>query len=155
LLVLPVADSAEGDALRPLHIDRAGDVKEQLPLTTAVDLNNAGQVVGHALTRRGASHPFLHTGGTLVDLGTLPGGRQNAAHAINDSGHVVGASETGADTQAAFVFSSGVLRDLNTLIPASAGWHLAEARDINNSGTIVGVGLRNGQQRAFRLVLAH
>ena len=107
-------------------------------LTTAVDLNNAGQVVGHALTKRGESHAFLHTGGSLVDLGTLPGGRQSAAHAINDSGHVVGASETAAGTQAAFLDSSGVLSDLNTLIPASAGWHLAEARDINNSGTIVG-----------------
>jgi probable HAF family extracellular repeat protein len=113
----------------------------------------AGQVVGHALTKRGASHAFLPRGGSLVDLGTLPGGRQSAAPAINDSGQVVGASETAAGTQAAFVYSSGVLRDLNTLIPASAGWHLAEARDINNAGTIVGVGLRNGQQRAFRLAL--
>jgi hypothetical protein len=52
------------------------------------------------------------------------------------------------------VYSNGVLRDLNTLIPASAGWHLAEARANNNSGTFIGVGLRNGQQRAFRLALA-
>ena len=52
---------------------------------------------------------------------------------------MVGASETAAGTQSAFVYSGGVLRDLNTLIPANAGWHLAEARDINNAGTIVGV----------------
>ena len=113
-------------------------------VTTAVDLNNAGHVVGHALTKRGASHAFLHTGGSLIDLGTLPGGRQSAAHAINDSGQVVCASETAAGTQSAFVYSSGVIRDLNTLIPASAGWHLAEARDINNAGTIAGVGVRSG-----------
>jgi len=122
-------------------------------VTTAVDLNNGGHVVGHALTNRDASHAFLDTGGSLIDLGTLPGGRQRAAHAINDSGQVVCASETAAGTQSAFVYSSGVIRDLNTLIPASAGWHLAEARDINNAGTIVGVGVRSGQQRAFRLAL--
>ena len=118
-------------------------------LTTAVDLNNAGHVVGHALTNRGASHAFLHTGGSLIDLGTLPGGRQSAAHAINDSGHVVGASETAAGTQAAFVYSSGALRDLNTLIPASAGWQLAEARDINNAGTIVGVSMPQRSAAGF------
>ena len=75
--------------------------------------------------------------------------RQSAAHAINDSSQVVGASETAAGTQSAFAYSDGVLRDLNTLIPASAGRYLAEARDTNNSGTIIGVGLR-----AFRLALA-
>ena len=120
-------------------------------LTTALDLNNLGHVVGRAHTSRGDARAFLYTGGDLTDLGTLAGGRQSAAHAINDSGQVVGASESAAGPQRAFLYSGGVLRDLNTLISTSSGWHLSEARDINNSGVIVGIGLRNGEQRGFLL----
>jgi probable HAF family extracellular repeat protein len=32
-----------------------------------------------------------------------------------------------------------------------SGWVLIQARGINDGGQIVGQGLRNGQQRAFRL----
>ena len=37
------------------------------------------------------------------------------------------------------------------LIPAGLGWVLTEARDINESGQIVGTAWRNGEQRGFVL----
>ena len=43
------------------------------------------------------------------------------------------------------------MRDLNGLIPSGSGWVLTEARDINDSGRIVGTGWRNGEQRGFLL----
>ena len=45
----------------------------------------------------------------------------------------------------------GGLRDLNDLIPPNSGWVLKEARDINNSGDIVGYGSINGVNHAFLL----
>jgi hypothetical protein len=37
------------------------------------------------------------------------------------------------------------MTDLNTLIPANSGWELMYATDINNSGQIVGYGIRDGK----------
>jgi len=43
--------------------------------------------------------------------------------------------------------------DLNTLIDPASGWTLLEARDINNSGWIVGHGFNpQGEYHAFLLV---
>jgi len=42
--------------------------------------------------------------------------------------------------------------DLNSLLPADSGWHLIEARGINNRGMIVGTATINGEVRAFLLV---
>jgi hypothetical protein len=45
------------------------------------------------------------------------------------------------------------MQDLNDLIPANSGWTLTHAREINNSGQIVGLGKINGNP-ATRLFLA-
>ena len=39
--------------------------------------------------------------------------------------------------------------DLNDVIPTDSGWDLREAKDINESGQIVGGGLYNGKYHAF------
>jgi uncharacterized membrane protein len=48
------------------------------------------------------------------------------------------------------IWQGGVAIDLNRLI-TSSGWMLTSATGINDSGQIVGVGLRDGQVRAFLL----
>jgi probable HAF family extracellular repeat protein len=120
-------------------------------MTTPTDINDSRQVVGYAQVRSGESHAFLYQAGRLTDLGTLPGGTQSYAYAINNLGQAVGASDSSAGAQLAVLFDRGVLRDLNRLIPADARWRLTEARDINDSGQIVGTGIFNGQVRAFLL----
>ena len=120
-------------------------------MTTPTDLNDSRQVVGYAQVSSGENHAFLYQAGSLTDLGTLPGGTQSYAYAINNLGQAVGASDSSAGAQRAVLFERGVLRDLNGLIPASAGWLLTEARDINDSGQIVGTGIFEGQVRAFLL----
>jgi probable HAF family extracellular repeat protein len=120
-------------------------------MTTPADINDSRQVVGYAQVSSGENHAFLYQAGRLTDLGTLPGGTQSYAYAINNLGRAVGASDSAAGAQRAVLFERGVLRDLNGLIPAGAGWLLTEARDINDSGQIVGTGIFEGQVRAFLL----
>jgi hypothetical protein len=52
----------------------------------------------------------------------------------------------------AFLFWNDGFVDLNALIPPDSGWQLVEARDVNESGVVVGWGLREGVARAFALV---
>src|SRR5437667_2873160 len=120
-------------------------------MTTLTDIDGWSQVVGYAHVRSGESHVFLYRAGRLTDLGILPGGTQSYAYAINNLGQAVGASDSSPGAQRAVLFERGVLRDLNGLIPASAGWLLTEAKDINDSGQIVGTGIFEGQVRAFLL----
>jgi probable HAF family extracellular repeat protein len=120
-------------------------------LTTARDLNNRDEVVGDGDAGQGEHHAFLFTGGRLHDLGTLAGGQQSAAYAINERGDIVGFSE-GSDASArAMIVTAGVMHDLNGLIPSESGWILTEARDIDDTGRIVGTGWLNGEQRGFLL----
>jgi probable HAF family extracellular repeat protein len=116
----------------------------------ASDINASGQVVGYSV-----GHAFLYPDSNvqMQDLGTL-GGSLSYAYGINDSRQVVGTSNTtdnGNGAPHAFLYSDGQMQDLNDLIPADSGWHLREARAINNSGQIVGEGTINGslQNRLF------
>jgi probable HAF family extracellular repeat protein len=51
----------------------------------------------------------------------------------------------------AFISNANGQVDLNELIPTGSGWELKEATDINDSGQIVGYGVKDGQTRAFLL----
>src|SRR5215208_6925166 len=126
-------------------------------------INDTGQIVG-AARAPGASHStafLLNPGaGAALNLGTLPGGVNSGAFDINNAGEVVGYSDGNLGTRAIrWVPStangtSGVMTDLNTLIPANSGWTLMRARAINNSGQIVGDGLRGNVNRGFLLTPA-
>ena len=74
-----------------------------------------------------------------------------SALAVNDKGQVVGWSGTGENNSRAFFWQDGFMLDLNSLLPAGSGWHLIEARGINNQGMIVGTAMINGASRAFLL----
>jgi probable HAF family extracellular repeat protein len=124
-------------------------------VTMATDLNNLAQVVGYYQVASGERRGFLYSGGVMQDLGTLPGGTQSFGYAINNLGEVVGSSGSASGNLRAFIYDGGVMRDLNSLLPANSCWLLTEARDINDSGQIVGAGIVNGQQRAFLLTLVN
>jgi probable HAF family extracellular repeat protein len=114
---------------------------------------NGTDVVGRSVVASGATHAFLYTGGTMIDLGTL-GGRSSEATWISQAGHIVGTSEiAGASGTHAFLYSGGVMTDLNTRVPAGSGWVLESAAAIDFGGDIVGVGTINGHRHAYRLSL--
>ena len=60
--------------------------------------------------------PFLYSGGTLQDLGTL-GGADSIAYGINNNGPVVGSSYA-LMGQSAFIFSGGSMQNLNSTATA-------------------------------------
>jgi probable HAF family extracellular repeat protein len=114
-------------------------------------VNNKGQVAGTSAAAGGISHAFVWDRGTLRDLGTLPGDVASEARAINVNGDVVGRSGgAGFSTSRAVLWQEGLMVDLNSLISAS-GWTLSSATGTNDVRQIVGVGLHNGQVRAFLL----
>jgi len=121
------------------------------PLTTPTAINNGGRVVGFAQLRGGESRAFVFEAGQLSALGVLPGGRQSFAYGINERGDAVGSAESTDGSLHATLYRAGQVIDLNTLIAAGSGWRLTEARGINASGAIVGTGVFQGRQRAFKL----
>lgn len=84
-------------------------------------------------------HAFVWTGGTMTDLGVLPGGVSSDAQAINDIGLIVGSSETTAQglysyrALHAVAWTNGTLTDLGTI-----GGPGSIAYGLNNAGVIVG-----------------
>jgi probable HAF family extracellular repeat protein len=113
-------------------------------------INSSGTVVGSAQTAGGTLHASVWQSGGLLDLGTLGGG-SSYAYGINDSGRIVGFSWDSDGSLHAFLFENGVMYDLNGLIDPASGWVLNQAFAINASGQIVGSGLLNGIEHAFRL----
>jgi probable HAF family extracellular repeat protein len=116
-------------------------------------INNAAQVVGQADTTSGKFHAFVwEVRSGMKDLGTL-GQEEVAAFGINNAGQIVGGPRTGSgSTHPAFIYSDGKMADLNTMIDPTSGWHLTEAKAINDIGQIVGTGKNKfGKVHAFLL----
>src|SRR5690606_8916828 len=101
--------------------------------------NNAGQIVGEADTDDLETHAFLWENGVMTDLGTLGGANSSAAR-ISDNGLIVGWAENADGDRRACVWINGEIHDLNEMLIATArpGGVLTEARDVNESGMIVG-----------------
>lgn len=132
------------------------DFEEFEPHTCAWGINNLGQVVGYSVASTGMRAFLWEKDGTMINLGDLPGGDDGSeAWAINDKGQVVGSSEVGANAEtAAFLWEEGSgMINLNEQLDSSGdGWWLRQARDINESGQIVGYGRNSdGNFHAFLL----
>lgn len=112
---------------------------ELVELNGAWDINNGGIAVGTSQNR-----PVVWEGGKVRMMRNGPG----AALAVNDAGTIVGKMESFG----AFRWEPETgMQNLNNWIPMGSGWVLTEARDVNLSGQIIGVGLYRGEWRAFLL----
>jgi probable HAF family extracellular repeat protein len=125
--------------------------------SSALGINDAGQVVGFASISSNSARAFLYERSAtpkMQDLGTLGDDDYSEARGINDAGQVVGVSTTSSGSYHAFLYERSAtpkMQDLNSLIRPHSGWSLEEARAINQRGQIVGVGERNGHNRAILL----
>jgi probable HAF family extracellular repeat protein len=96
-------------------------------LGTAVDINQAGQIIGG---------DYLFDNGEVIALGF------SDATAINDKGQIVGGH---------YLYESGQLLDLNTLVQSDVIYGGLNLVDLNNKGQMVGSASINGVQHAVLL----
>jgi probable HAF family extracellular repeat protein len=112
------------------------------PSSAAEAINDEGQIVGYLVTNSNAGETitdaFLDIGGTMEDLGNLPGGRDSDAVGINNNGVIVGTAVNGQADADGFVYSDSVMTDLQTLMPQ--GWYIWSVEGINDCGQIIGYG---------------
>ena len=124
----------------------------------AVDINDHGVVAGTSI---GASQPgfadyeaVVWVNGVVHALPMPAGVVWSTSHAINNRNEVVGeAARHPNGLEQPFLWSQGevvFLEDLNLTAPVE-GWTFRQARDISDSGLIVGWGLLDGQMRGFVL----
>src|SRR5436190_1634088 len=90
-------------------------------ITSVVEINDAGQIIGTYSAVGGASHAFLYTPGSgLADLGTL-GGTTSAPTGLNNAGQVVGSSTLADASTHAFLWtSSGGMEDITAITGITA-----------------------------------
>jgi probable HAF family extracellular repeat protein len=106
------------------------------PRSEGYGINASGQVTGASDVSSGPGpHAFLFSGGSMMDLGTSPGGNSSTGRAINDSGQITGDSTVdGGLFDHAFLYSNGTMTDLGTL----PGGTQSQGNAINDSGVVVG-----------------
>lgn len=125
-------------------------------------INSSGEVTGatgkfNQLDVGSGEHAFIYKGGTMRDLGTLPGTTTSIGFAINSTGQVVGSSATPGSTPSHAFFYSGTMVDLNDLVVASDPLKpfvtLTDARGINDERLILvnGIDSRSAVPRAYLL----
>jgi probable HAF family extracellular repeat protein len=115
--------------------------------STALDINDRGQVVGVSNNAEGANRAVLWDNGRIVDLGTLPGGTHSAAMFINNRGQIAGTSDSGDFFTHAVLWDGGRIIDLGTL----PGFGFSQPTALNERGQVVGEAetAATGQSRAF------
>lgn len=119
--------------------------------SVAESVNNMGIIVGgRPVSANGHSRAFSYES-VMVLLPELPTALRTGAYAVNELNQIVGHTTFPPTTDAAVLFEHGDVFNLNDLIDPNLGWDLLYASDINNSGWIVGLGLKQGQGRGFLL----
>lgn len=109
--------------------------------SSAMDINDNGQIVGTSKTSEGKKHAFISSivdsSRVITDLGTLPESDGSTANAINNQGQVVGVSQFGLNYHAFIAEKSGdtwIMSDIHgaSELPSSV------STDINNNAQIIG-----------------
>jgi probable HAF family extracellular repeat protein len=121
----------------------------------AFGINDSGKVVGTSATEEFRfSHAFLWWKGITIDIGALDRGSA-AAYDINNRDQVVGTTTAVSPMDKAFLWQRGKMVALDSLINPASGWHIVDARAINERQQIAGTGCRAGVCQAVRLDPIH
>ena len=102
--------------------------------STAIAINQSGQIAGTSLTTGNLYHAVLWQNGTMTDLGTFGQYDQSVATGINAKGAVIGYDLAPNADERAFIWQNGVMTDLGTL----PGRNYDNPNAVNDSGIAVG-----------------
>ena len=109
--------------------------------SSAIDINDNGQIVGTSKTSESKNHAFISSvidgSRVITDLGTLPQSDVSSANAINNQGQVVGTSRFHFFEHAFVAEKSGdtyVMSDIHNINQGLA----SIPTDINNNGQVIG-----------------
>ena len=116
------------------------------PISSALDINDRGEIVGLSTTDSGEYHAVLWRDGILIDLGTLPGDNFAQANAINNRSQIVGWSSGVTTTTRGFYWAQGTMAQLPSLPSGSFSLNF----DINKRGQVFGVGDDAGSRPPVR-----
>ncbi len=115
--------------------------------SSAVDINNAGQIVGYYTDASGQSHAFLDENGTFTSFAPPDAVWSRATH-INASGVIIGEYAVNGQSppgqEYAFIDNNGTITELE-----AAGTSLSVAAAINAAGEVVGYYDIGSQSHAF------
>jgi probable HAF family extracellular repeat protein/uncharacterized repeat protein (TIGR03803 family) len=134
--VLDMSTSARASLYESFQVTDLGSLGGNV--SAAFAINDSGQVVGWSYTASNAKHAFLWAptgGGTMTDLGVLPGGAESGAYGINASGQIAGYSYTSNNGPNGFLYSSGTMTDIGT---QGGNGNLSTAYAVDASGTVAG-----------------
>jgi len=133
----------------------------------AYDINDSNIIVGNSDTSTTASTneqlAFIYDPDAETPMVALPefsdleDYRVSMAYAINNNNQVVGKAQITAGYSpryTAFLYdhNSETLTNLNDMVDCSLNWELNSAKDINDSGIIVGIGTVGDEVHSFMLV---
>ena len=105
----------------------------------ALDVNDAGQIVGISGTIDGSTHAVLWEDGRVMALGTLTARQQSGANNINNAGQIAGFTRSSSGEERAVFWQDGEIAELETF-----PWGASSAFAINNNGQIVGYSGKDG-----------
>jgi probable HAF family extracellular repeat protein len=99
--------------------------------TSALGINNHGQVVGQSTDITGTNRGFIYSGGTATMLYGPATSVGSSAYGISDTGTVVGSYSDASGTRG-FIYEAGVYQDFN--VPDSVGTFI---RGISSDGRYI------------------
>lgn len=105
--------------------------------STALAINNRGQIVGFSETAEGDVHAFLWEHGVVTDLGAIAGWQYSSANMINNRGKIIGEAGNFGEPSHPVMWYRGDVTTLEDLYP-SLGYYDVSPQDLNETGTIAG-----------------
>jgi hypothetical protein len=112
--------------------------------TSAIGINNNGEIVGEWLPATGPIDGFIYSGGSFTNTAISDSTYSTTLYGVNDSGLISGFEATGTGTNDSFLYNGSTFTPLN--FPGATE---TVVQGLNDSGEAVGFYMMNGSTMGF------